>query len=719
MVSLDEFLVGLRSLAVLPQAELLRLRSDHPTEADDVYVARLARRLVDDGRLTPYQRDQLLQGQWHGLCLGDYLVLEPIGQGGMGHVFLALHRPMHRRVALKRLRADVADKEGVVPRFQREIKTIAQLSHPNIIRAYDAGEAHGMLYLVMELVEGETLHDLLKRGHQFSVAEAVEYIAQAARGLRAIHAAGIIHRDIKPSNLLRDRQGTIKILDLGLARITNPALGILSEHPGEPLTQVDQVVGTVGYMAPEQAESGREIDHRVDLYSLGCCLFHLLTGQHVYERSSWLDCLLAHREAVPPSLSGVRPDVPAELDEIFQQLVAKRPEDRFGSADELLSALMPLLHSDPAAGQEEDDAESALDVVPYVPLVEPRRASSRPDRRAWFAGGTAALAVLAAAAAWFFWPRGDGGEAGGLISTSKPPTAVAAIEPAMSLVGHGNTVECLAFMPDGHQIVSSDDDQLVLVWDLAAGRLAYRLVQGDDTGPALALDSSGKLLATAAENDLLKLWDMAAKTVVARLKGHHVAFSRSGELLAAALHDDPIALYDMATRQNVGELVGHDAWVQALVFSDDGTTLISGDEYGVLRIWDVAHRTQRTAVTCDVQINSLVMLPAGDLVAGDCADGLVRIWNIKTYAQEAAWPAHEGPAWCATCSHDGRLLASAGADGNIVLWDLPARRRLLAWRAHQGESMSVAFSPDDRRLASGGDDLTVKLWDVDRLLLAR
>lgn len=300
MVSLDEFLVALRSLAVLPHGELLRLRSDHPTEADDVYVARLARRLVDDGRLTPYQRDQLLEGQWHDLCLGEYLVLEPIGQGGMGQVFLALHRQMQRRVALKRLRADVTDKEGVVPRFQREIKTIAQLSHPNIIRAYDAGEDHGMQFLVMELVEGETLHELLQRGHQFSVAEAVEYIAQAARGLSAIHAAGIIHRDIKPSNLLRDRQGTIKILDLGLARITSPALGIASEHLREPLTLEDQVVGTVGYMAPEQAEGGREVDHRVDLYSLGCCLFHLLTGQHVYERSSWLDCLLAHREAVPP-----------------------------------------------------------------------------------------------------------------------------------------------------------------------------------------------------------------------------------------------------------------------------------------------------------------------------------------------------------------------------------------------------------------------------------
>jgi hypothetical protein len=611
----------------------------------------------------------------------------------------------------------MADKEGVVPRFEREIETIAQLSHPNVVRAYDAGEDHGMLYLVMELVEGETLLDLMKRGHRFSVAEVVDLIAQAARGLRAIHAAGVIHRDIKPSNLLRDRQGTIKILDLGLARVTSPARDIASDHAVEPLTQTNQVLGTVDYMAPEQAEGDREVDHRVDLYSLGCCLFHLLTGRPVYQRGTWLDCLLAHREAALPSLSGVRSDVPAELDKIFQRLIAKRPEDRFGSADELLSALAPFVRDNREAAEANEDAGSDLAIVPYVPLVEPplRSRSLCTTRRAWFAGSVVVLGTLTFAVAWFWWPDGDKRDPGQRAVQSPPPLSVPMLEPALSLVGHTSTIECVAFLPGGTQLVSSDDDQQVLVWDLVAGQLAYRLAKGDDTGPALAVDDAGKWLATAADTDLLKLWDLSTREVVTRLKGHHVAFSRAGDLLAAALHEDPIALYDTTAHQEVGELVGHSTWVCALVFSNDGTTLISGDEDGVLRIWDVARRTQRGAVTCDVQINSLAMVSGQDCVAGGCADGLVRIWNITTYELEASWPTHEGPAWGTTCSHDGRLLASAGADGNIVVWDIPARHQLLAWHAHDGESVAVAFSPDGKRLASGGDDLTVKLWDVERL----
>ena len=219
----------------------------------------------------------------------------------MGQVFLALHRHMHRRVALKRLRADVADQDEVVQRFQREIKTIAQLSHPNVVTAHDAGEDHGMLYLVMEYVEGETLHELVKRDGQRTIAEAVEYVAQAARGLP---------RSTPPGSFIATSSRQICC---AIARVrsrfwiwdshASPARrGIASDRPMDSLTHSDQVLGTVDYMAPEQAEGGREVDHRVDLYSLGCCFYYLLTGRPVFQRSSWLDCLLAHREAPPPSL---------------------------------------------------------------------------------------------------------------------------------------------------------------------------------------------------------------------------------------------------------------------------------------------------------------------------------------------------------------------------------------------------------------------------------
>ena len=189
-----------------------------------------------------------------------------------------------------------------------------------------------------------------------------------------------------------------------------------------------------------------------------------------------------------------------------------------------------------------DAAESELAVVPYVPMVEPPRGSASPrtNRRLWLAAGAVAIGLLAVAAVWSMWPAGDHESPVEQVIKSEPPVAGPKREPALSLVGHTNTIECIAFLPGGKRIVSSDDDQQILVWDLEAGQLGYRLANGDDTGPALAFDPTGRLLATAADNDLLKLWDLPSRTEVARLKGHHVAFSPAGGLLAAALHEIPL-----------------------------------------------------------------------------------------------------------------------------------------------------------------------------------
>lgn len=292
----------------------------------------------------------------------------------------------------------------------------------------------------------------------------------------------------------------------------------------------------------------------------------------------------------------------------------------------------------PEQAEANEDAGSDLAVVPYVPLVEPpfRSRSLCTKRRAWLAGSVVALGALTFAAAWFWWPDGDKRDPGQRAVQSQPPISVPTLEPALSLVGHTSTIECVAFLPGGTRLVSSDDDQQLLAWDLVAGRLAYRLAKGDDTGPALAVDDAGKWLATAADTDLLKLWDLSTRDVVMRLKGHHVTFSRAGDLLATALHEDPIALYDTTAHQEVGELVGHGTWVCALVFSNDGTMLISGDEDGVLRVWDVAQRTQRRAVTCDVQINSLAMVPGQERVAEAAATG----WSGYGTSRRTNWRRH-------------------------------------------------------------------------------
>lgn len=264
--------------------------------------------------------------------LGDYTLLEIIGSGGMGTVYKAIHRPMDRLVALKTLPPALTESPDALRRFRREAQAVARLSHPNIVVAHDAGEADGVHFLVMELIDGEDLARLVRDQGPLPVEQAVDFLLQAARGLEYAHGVGVIHRDIKPSNLLLDKDGAIKILDLGLARFQT------AEQPSD-LTGSGSVLGTIDYVAPEQAANTKHADHRADIYSLGCTLYYLLTGRPVYGGETTVERLLAHREEPIPSLREPRSDVSSDLDCIFQKMVAKRPEDRFQSMGDVIRAL--------------------------------------------------------------------------------------------------------------------------------------------------------------------------------------------------------------------------------------------------------------------------------------------------------------------------------------------------------------------------------------------
>ena len=273
-----------------------------------------------------------------GEVLGNYLLMEPVGAGGMGRVYKARHRLMNRLVALKVLAPELLRSAAAKARFRREVETAARLTHPNIVAAYDAGEAAGRDFLVMEYVEGQNLSDLVKRDGPLPVGRALAYLAQAARGLAFAHAAGVVHRDVKPANLLVDAAGAVKVLDMGLAR-----LPLSGEGEGEGgLTSSGVVMGTAAFMAPEQADDTHRADERSDVYSLGCCLFYLLTGRPPYEGRTPMAILLAHRERPIPSLRQARPDCPAAGDALFRRMIARRPADRPASMTAVLAELESL-----------------------------------------------------------------------------------------------------------------------------------------------------------------------------------------------------------------------------------------------------------------------------------------------------------------------------------------------------------------------------------------
>jgi len=295
----------------------------------------LARDMIKSRLLTKYQAEQILGGKGKSLTMGKYQLLEKIGAGGMGQVYKAFHSGTERIVAIKVILGKGKIDPTLIKRFEREVKAAAKLVHSNIITVFDADQADGRIFMVMEYIKGDDLGEILRKKGQLSVSETVNYILQAARGLKYAHDQGVIHRDIKPGNILVDSSGNVKIVDMGLAKIEIKG----DEEELSKLTADLSVMGTIDYMSPEQAESTKDVDSRADIYSLGATLYYLLMGEVIYPGKTIIQKILSHRESPIPSIRINRPDVPLSLDLIFTKMVAKNVADRYLSMEEVISAL--------------------------------------------------------------------------------------------------------------------------------------------------------------------------------------------------------------------------------------------------------------------------------------------------------------------------------------------------------------------------------------------
>ncbi len=331
-MSLEAFKKQLKKANIIESETLEAFFENDQSSSSSV----LCRKLLKAELLTSFQLRAITHGKTRGLRMDRYVILDRIGKGGMGQVFKAKHAKMKRVVALKVLPREAMKNQNAVARFFRESEAAARLNHANIVTAFDAGESEGLHYLVMEYIEGRDLDQVVRRRGPLRVATAIDYLKQAANGLEFAHQNGLIHRDIKPANMLLDENGIVKILDMGIARFVREAE---AEQEDKEITHEGAVIGTIDYMAPEQAINSKSVDRTVDLYGLGCTLHYLLTGHPPFDEGMLMVRMLAHREKCPPNLCEVRKDVPTSLDDIFQKLMAKSPQDRYASATELLCAL--------------------------------------------------------------------------------------------------------------------------------------------------------------------------------------------------------------------------------------------------------------------------------------------------------------------------------------------------------------------------------------------
>jgi formylglycine-generating enzyme required for sulfatase activity/serine/threonine protein kinase len=394
---LEQFVQHVMQSGLLTAAEISSYYQSLPPENRPQDAQSLARALVKANKLTKYQAESVYQGKVQGLAFGDYRVLDKLGEGGMGVVLKAQHQRMDRTVAVKMISGAALKSPDAAKRFYQEVKAAAKLNHPNIVQAYDASEQNGVHYLIMEYVEGKDLAAIVREKGPLPVAQAVDCVLQAARGLQYAHKQGIVHRDIKPANLLLDKEGTVKILDMGLARV----VGLVDQGDKDPLTASGQIMGTCDYMAPEQAMDTHHADARADIYSLGCTLYRLVAGEAMYQGETLMQILLAHQQAAVPSLCKNRSGVPPQLDAVFQKMVAKKPEDRYQLMSDVTGALETYLGKREATATSVGAGATAAALLGNNPSflqgVSPRRlATAAKNKVEGLAGATFSQQAAAA-----------------------------------------------------------------------------------------------------------------------------------------------------------------------------------------------------------------------------------------------------------------------------------------------------------------------------------
>ncbi len=610
------------------------------------------RELVAAGLLTEFQGSALLNGRSGELLLADYLILDKIGAGGMGQVFLARDRSTHDMVALKTLSRHRLESDHAIERFRREVLAITRLDHQNIVTAYDVGRDGQTYFFTMEYLDGQDLSTLVNANGPLSIAEAVGYICQAAIGLEYAHGQGVIHRDVKPSNLFLDETGTVKVLDLGLARLVE---GIEDEHSSG---FTNAIIGTANFISPEQVRDTHDVDARSDIYSLGCTLYWLLTRRPPFPRRTQLQQLLAHESAEIPSLHASRKDVGKDLDDVFRKMMAKDPDDRQQSMNEVVSELSIAASYDVATNNKSSASDHPLNV-----FIEERKATSimaaDPSDRSDDTSTDFSSTIVSPS-------RSDFDRARESRDTSSRRKIIVgfALLVGITLIAIGykswrGGSEPIPSPPVGHHV-----------------ELRPRETLSARTGmtSSLSFSRDGRLLA-AAEGSALRIWDVRQRVGQPPIKGHRaristVAFHPSGQAVATGSHDGTVRIWNPTTGEQQRQYSGDHGQIQCLTYSSDGR-LAWGCDSGTVLLWDPEGEDEPRQLAGSESGLLAIEFVDDKLVAAGW-DNNIHVWDIKTF-EHVRLQGHLHPITGLGYLPKGQLLVSSSSTpdlSEIRLWNL-------------------------------------------------
>jgi WD40 repeat protein/serine/threonine protein kinase len=669
-----------------------------------------------------------------GTVIGSYKLLEQIGEGGFGIVFMAEQQhPVRRKVAVKVIKPGM-DSKQIIARFEAERQALAMMDHQNIARVLDAGTADsGRPYFVMELVRGVPVTQFCD-DNQLPLSERLKLFVAVCQAVQHAHQKGIIHRDLKPSNVLvtlDDGTPLGKVIDFGIAK----ALGQERLTDKTLFTGFAQMLGTPLYMSPEQAEMSRlAADTRTDIYSLGVLLYELLTGTTPFDKERLKGAsydeirrIIRDEEPAKPSkkistlgqaattISANRKTEPrrlsqlfrGELDWIVMKALEKDRNRRYETASSFAADVQRYLHDEP------------VQACPPSALYKFRKLVRRNKRVVAMASFAAAVLVVGVAALAVsnvrigrvlkrerlnsYYQRivlaEQAWSANNLLRMQQQlddcPEELRGWEwhylrrlryRNLPPLRHEASVSDAAFSRDGRQVASVDRKGVVKVWDIQTGREVLRIQAHDKPADCVAFSPDGHSLATGSQDKTIKIWDVATRQRIRILQGHQsvihsVAFSPDGRHLASASGgggpDRTVKVWDVATEQELLTLKGHQDGVMQVAFSPDGRRLASASE-----------------------------------------DRTVKLWDSQTGQELQTFRGHTLVVWGVAFSPDGQRLASvAGAHskmgtGEAKVWDVRTGEEVLTLGGHTTLVLGVAFSPDGRRLATSGLDKDVKLWDA-------